>query len=280
MTTKSSTLSVGWIGLGDQGAPMARAVAEAGFALHAWARREASYAALDGVDFARHETPADLARHLDVLAVCLNVDANLEEVLVDRGALAALHEDAIVVNHGTGLPAFAEHLTELAAPHRVHVLDAPVSGGRAGAVAKALTTMVGGPDVAFEIARPVFEAFSTRVEHMGGPGTGQTAKLLNNALLMANQDNLRQMVAVADSLGVDLAPLTHVIRAGTGTSRALESLGGAITTANAEHLMEMQVVDMDIFAGAVAPIGDVATPFTRRAYSGANALPMLAQRIS
>lgn len=271
--------SVGWIGLGDQGAPMARAVAEAGFDLHAWARNEAAYDTLEGIPHIAHETPAHLAREVDVLAVCLNVDANVEEVLVDRGALAALPRGAIVVNHGTGLPAYAEHLTALAVPHGVAVLDAPVSGGRAAAVTKSLTTMVGGPDPAFDAAVTVFESFSTRVAHVGGAGAGQMTKLLNNALLMANQDNLRHLIALADSLRVDVEQLAGVIRAGTGTSRALESLGSAITPDNAEHLKEMQVVDMDIFADAVADVAEVAAPFTARAYAGAEALPLLARRI-
>ena len=275
----SNDMTVGWIGLGDQGAPMARAIAEEGFELHTWARRSSSLEQLDGVAYTAHDTPAALAERVDMLALCLNVDADIEDLMTSRGVLAALRPGSMVVNHGTGLPAFATHLSAIAEPFGVDTLDAPVSGGRAGAVARTLTTMVGGHHATFDRAAPVFEAFSSRVTHIGGIGTGQVTKLLNNALLMANQDNLRLLLSVADSLGVEVQPLADIIRTGTGTSRALESLGSAITSDNAEHLREMQVVDMDIFTDAVSHISDVARPLSARAYDGAAALPTLARRI-
>jgi 3-hydroxyisobutyrate dehydrogenase len=114
---------------------------------------------------------------------------------------------------------------------------------------------------------------------MGGPGTGQTAKLINNALLMANQENLRDMLAIADGMRVEISALVDVLRAGTSSSRALQLLGSAVTSENADHLREMQLVDMDIFADAVHELGNTAADFTNRAVLGAKALPELAARI-
>jgi hypothetical protein len=90
---------------------------------------------------------------------------------------------SVLVNHGTGLPAFALEMTRLAKEYGVEVLDAPVSGGHAGAVAKTLVTLVGGEPAIIDRCRPVFDSFSSKVAVMGGAGTGQTAKLINNALL-------------------------------------------------------------------------------------------------
>ncbi|MBL0885937.1 NAD(P)-dependent oxidoreductase [Myceligenerans indicum] len=272
-------VAVGWIGLGDQGAPMARAIAEAGYELHVWARRPSSLEELRGVPFTVHDTPAALGAACEIVGLCLNVDDNVREVLTDGGLLGALRAGAVLVNHGTGLPAFARELAALAEPHEVAVLDAPVSGGRAGAVAKQLTTIVGGDRAALTRCTPVFESFSAKISHMGGAGAGQMAKLLNNALLMANQESLREIVRVASDLGIEVAPLMDLLRSGTGSSRALESLGHAITPGNAEHLREMQLVDMEIFADAVAELGESVRPFTERAVDGARALPELAAQV-
>ena len=135
---------IGWIGLGDQGAPMARAIADASFELHVWVRRAASLEALAGVPYVVHDTLADLGSSIDALGLCLRVDADIDDVLLAGGLLDALRPGTVVVNHGTGLPELARTLTARAAVRGVAVLDAPVSGGRPGAEARTLTTIVGG----------------------------------------------------------------------------------------------------------------------------------------
>ena len=212
-------LKVGFIGLGDQGAPIARAIAEAGFELHAWARNARSLGALDGVRHVVHESPAELGAVSDIVGLCLNVDDNVREIMTGGGLLAAMRPGSVLVNHGTGLPAFAFEMTRLAKEHGVEVLDAPVSGGHAGAVAKTLVTLVGGEPAVIDRCRPVFASFSSKVAVMGGAGTGQMAKLINNALPMANQENLRDMLAIADGMRVEIPALVDVLRVGTASSR-------------------------------------------------------------
>ncbi|GAA3938630.1 NAD(P)-dependent oxidoreductase [Actinoplanes auranticolor] len=271
---------IGWIGLGDQGAPMARAIAEAGFPLHVWARHKASLDVLDGFTYEACSTVADLGTDSDIVGLCLNDDPDVREVVTNGGLLESLKPGAVLVNFGTGLPAFAAELARLAVPHQVRVLDAPVSGGHAGAVEKRLTVLVGGdPDVVATV-RPVFETFATTVAHLGGHGAGQTGKLLNNTLLMANQQNIAELLDVAGRLGLDLSALVNVIRAGTGSSVALQSLGCTITTDNAEHLSRLQLIDMDIYRKAVALLGDEIDPLTDRAVAGAEALPRLARLVT
>jgi 3-hydroxyisobutyrate dehydrogenase-like beta-hydroxyacid dehydrogenase len=277
--TNPLELKVGFIGFGDQGAPMARAIAEAGFELHVWARRIQSLDALAGVPYIAHDTPAELGAVADIVGLCLNVDDNIRDVMTSGGLLAAMKPGAVLVNHGTGLPSFAVEMTRLAGEHCVEVLDAPVSGGHAGAVAKRLATIVGGEPEVVDKCRPVFESFAAKIAVMGGAGTGQMAKLINNALLMTNQDNLHDMLAIADGMHVDISALVDLLRAGTGSSRALDFLGSAITSDNAPHLRDMQLVDMEIFADAVRDLGKTADAFTTRAVHGAEILPDLADRI-
>lgn len=271
---------IGWIGLGDQGAPMARAIAEGGYPLHVWARRKTSLDVLNGVPYQAYDTIADLGADSDIVGLCLNDDPDVREIVTTGGLLESLAPGAVLVNFGTGLPAFAAELDRLAMPHKVKALDAPVSGGHAGAVEKRLTVLVGGDADVVATVRPVFETFATTVAHLGGPGAGQTGKLLNNTLLMANQQNIAELLDVAERLGLDLPALVNVIRAGTGSSVALQSLGRTITTDNAEHLSRLQLVDMDIYRKAVASLGDEVGPLTDRAVTGAQALPRLARLVT
>ncbi|MET0496096.1 MAG: NAD(P)-dependent oxidoreductase [Actinoplanes sp.] len=271
---------VGWIGLGDQGAPMARAIAEAGYPLHAWARHTTSLGVLDGVPYQPYSTVAELGSDSDIVGLCLNDDPDVHEIVTTGGLLESLEPGAVLVNFGTGLPAFAAELSRLAAPYRVKVLDAPVSGGHAGAIEKRLTVIVGGDPEVMATERPVFETFATTVARLGGHGAGQIGKLLNNTLLMANQQNIAELLEVGDRLGLDLPALVDVIRAGTGSSVALESLGRAITTDNAEHLSRLQLLDMDIYRRAVASLGEEVGALTDRAVTGAEALPRLARLVT
>ncbi|WP_212808383.1 alpha/beta fold hydrolase [Micromonospora endophytica] len=155
--------NVGFIGLGDQGAPMARAVADGGYELHLWARRPASLTILEGTPYNAHDSVASLASAVDVLLLCLrDDDDDIADLLDQRKLLDGLRPGTVVVNHGTGDP---------------------------GARARTLTTFVGGEAAAYERCRPIFETFSRTVVRMGPVGTGQLTKLLNNAMTMSNLKN-------------------------------------------------------------------------------------------
>ena len=145
---------IGFIGLGDQGLPMAVAVAEAGYPLHVWARRASSLDHLGQISHVRHATIATLASACEVVTLCVGTDDDVFEI-VESGLLAGLRGGSIIVNHGTGTPRNALRLSELCASVGVTVLDAPVSGGRAGAEAKTLTTMIGGPLASVEHCEPL-----------------------------------------------------------------------------------------------------------------------------
>lgn len=185
MTTHSNRRSVvGFIGLGDQGLPMAEAIAGAGFPVHAWARRPEVWDDPRLSALTRQDSPGALAAAADILAVCVNTDATVLDLAASL--LPAMRPGTVFVNHGTGTPANAVALAELAARRDIAVVDAPVSGGRQGAEACTLTTFAGGEESAIEMVRPVLHSFSSRVVHLGPVGTGQQAKLFNNALMLMN----------------------------------------------------------------------------------------------
>lgn len=262
---------IGFIGLGDEGGPMAVAIAEAGYPLHTWARSTASLDVLAGVPYTAHGSPAELGAACDIVGLCVSEDADVRQIL-DDGLLAGLRPRSVVVNHGTGVPSAAVRVAEQCAGVGVDALDAPVSGARAGALARTLTTMVGGPEAVALRCRPVFETFSAHVVHMGGPGSGQLAKLFNNALMMMNQANIEEVVGLAGRLGVGVPALVDLLKVGSATSFALEALGTAITPDNVHHLQELELLDMELFAAAMDELGAGAGAVTQRAVTGARGL--------
>jgi 3-hydroxyisobutyrate dehydrogenase-like beta-hydroxyacid dehydrogenase len=279
MMSPHSLPQIGFVGLGDQGGPIAYAIADAGYNLHVWARRPQSLDALQGASYVVHDSLVELAATVDIVGLCLSQDQDNRRVLLDGGLLAGLRPGSIVVNHGTGLPAEAKAIAAIAAGHGVHFVDAPVSGGHDGAVAKQLTTIVGADLGVFERCRPVFEAFSKLVVHLGAAGTGQIGKLVNNTMLMANQKNISDLLGNAQSLGVDLPGLVSVLRSGTASSTAMQVLGSAVRPDNAEHLRRLQLIDMDLFTAAVKGMPNVQT-IVERAVQGADALPSLAALVT
>lgn len=240
-------MRVGFIGLGDQGAPMAQALAEGGWPVVVWARRPATVDALrDQFAFDVAADVQDLGRSCDVVAVCVDRDDDVEELLVTKGLLAAMSPGSAFVNHGTGTPAAAVRFHALGAEAGVDVLDAPVSGGSEKARARTLTVMVGGDEVAFKRCAPLFEAFGSLVSHLGGPGSGQVAKLVNNTLLAMNLDSTAKVLSAAAALGLDVTQLSRVMLASSGASMALQQL--AVTPPDLlRHFQPMLHKDVSAF---------------------------------
>lgn len=262
---------VGFIGLGDQGGPMAVAVAEGGFALHVWARRPASFGVLAGVPHIAHQGPAELAAACDIFCLCLNDDTDVWDVLHHPGVLQALKVNSIVVNHGTGDPDENRRIASTLAAAGFAYLDAPVSGGRPAAVARTLTTIVGGDELAFRRCLTVFETFSGKCAYMGRSGNGQMTKLLNNALTMTNLKNVVDVLRLAHHLEFDIASFYDVIHASSGSSRILESLG-QMTEPGAEHLQVLMKNDIEHFAEGVRSSGQDPTELRNRGFAGASGL--------
>ncbi|WP_327365825.1 NAD(P)-dependent oxidoreductase [Streptomyces sp. NBC_01217] len=275
MSEQNVKPAVGFIGFGDQGAPMAQAIAHGGYPLHVWARRPESLKVLDGYPCAAHATIAELAAASDVVGLCLREDSDNVEVAVRGGLLQNMRRGSVLVNHGTGLPQAARELAQLAAPYGIEVVDAPVSGGHAVAVARQLTTIAGGNQQVVERVTPIFATFSKSVIHMGPTGAGQHGKLFNNALMMMNHQNVVEVVRLAQALDLPIQSLLEVLRSGSAASFALQAIGPSITSQNVRHLQSLELIDMGLFSSAVEELGDQATTVIDRATAGAQELDEL-----
>ena len=270
---------VGFIGFGDQGLPMAVAIAQAGYELHAWARRPSSLDVLGQTPHTRHADLGELAAACDLVAICVSTDDDVVSLL-SSGLLAGLRRGAIAVNHGTGTPGNARRIADMCKSRGFEALDAPVSGGRPAAEQRTLTTLVGGREDVFERSRPVFESFSAHVIRCGDAGAGQTVKIFNNTLLMMNQASIYEIVELAVKLDIDPVRLVDALKLGSGSSRGMELLNTMITPETVDHLTEMVEIDMEVFETAMKDAGLDADSVTARGKTGARNLHALVQRLN
>ncbi|WP_432825654.1 NAD(P)-dependent oxidoreductase [Dactylosporangium sp. CA-092794] len=262
---------VGFIGLGDQGLPMAIAIADAGFPLHVWARRPESLRALGDVSYVAHDDVPALAAACDIVGLCVSTDEDVRTLVTD-GLAGHLRAGAVVVNHGTGTPKAAQDMAAFCAQRGVGFLDAPVSGTRTGAEARTLTTMVGGATAVVQRCEPVFRSFSAHVLHIGPTGTGQLAKLINNTVMMMNRANVAEILDLLAAAGVDPAPVFEAVKLSSGSSRMLQLLpnrGFEDLDARVTHMTQVELLDMELFDTAMADLGLDTAPVTARAVTGA-----------
>lgn len=244
---------VGFVGLGSQGGPMAQRIVDEGFPTTVWARRpeQARPFADHGATVAA--SLVELGAASDVLCVCVVADRDVEAVLNGPdGALAEVAPGTVVVVHSTVHP---DTCRRLQADHPdVHVVDAPVSGGGHKAAARELLVMVGGDPGAVERCRPVLATFANPLVHLGPVGAGQEAKLLNNALFVAQLGLTADAYTVAVGRGLDPDALATVLGAGSARSYTAE------LTARDHRLEGMAQVAGELLAKDVGILTELLAP--------------------
>lgn len=224
-----TTPQTGWIGLGSQGGPMARVLAEAGIPTRLWARRPEALDAYRDTPATYASSAAELLAEVDVLFVCVRDDQGVRELLLgsaQRPPVASMRAGSTVVIHSTIHPDLAVEVEREAAKHGVTVVDAPVSGGGQAAESRSLLVMTAGPDDAVARVKPLLETYGDPIPHLGPVGAGQRAKLINNLLLTANMAVAESAFALGKALGVDPESLHVVLANGTGRSYGLALVRG------------------------------------------------------
>lgn len=219
--------AVAFLGLGAIGDPMARQIAqEDQFTLAVWNRTAKKAADFAANHRARHAaTPADAAKDARVVVTCLPTSADVEALLDGpTGLEAGFAEGAILVDCTSGDPATSQRIAARLAKRGIGFLDAPVSGGVAGAEIGTLTVMVGGDAAVLERARPVMEAFGEKIVHCGPIGAGHALKAVNQAMLAVHIWSLGEGLAALARAGVDPAIALDVINASSGRSNSSQNL--------------------------------------------------------
>jgi 3-hydroxyisobutyrate dehydrogenase len=255
----------GFIGLGSQGAPMARRMVEAGYPLVLWARRPASLEPFADTAATIAESPAELAAQVEHVGVCVVDDAGVRQVC--DALFPAMARGGRIAIHSTIHPDTCAALEAKALERGLSLIDAPVSGGQPAAQAGTLTVMVGGEDAAVAAARPIFETFGQLIVHLGGVGAGQKAKLVNNALMAANLALAHHALSAGAALGVDRAALIELLKASSGRSYGLEVYARLPSPQAFKHGGELLAKDVRLLGEVLgddpgaAGLRDVARPF-------------------
>lgn len=219
-------MRVGFIGLGDQGGPMARGIADAGLPLTLWARRPESLVPYADTKAEVATSPRNLGERCDLVCVCVVDGAGVRQVMLgEDGVLAGMRPGGIVAVHSTISPQDCDELSVAAAAAGVEFVDAPVSGGGQAAAIGKLLVIVGATESAYRACLPVFETFGSPVLYVGAVGAAQRVKLINNAMMAAHTAVAAHALEVADAFGVPRAAVAEAIHHGSGQSRALDLLG-------------------------------------------------------
>jgi len=217
---------IGFIGLGIMGRAMARNLLRAGYQLTVWNRTAAKMDPLVEAGAESAASPVALARHCDVLVVCVSDTPDVEAVLFGAdGAAGGLRPESLVIDCSTISPSRTRELGAKLREREVLMLDAPVSGGSEGASAGTLSIMVGGTETAFRRALPVLRAMGKTITHVGELGAGQTVKLVNQILVVGTMISMAEALVFAQAGGVDLGKALAAVSGGAASSWSLTHRG-------------------------------------------------------
>ena len=219
------TASVAFLGLGVMGFPMAGHLAAKGHDVTVYNRTGAKAESWLGQNRGRAAaTPAEAAQGADFVFTCVGNDDDLRQVLLGPdGALAGIGEGAVLVDHTTTSAIVAREVDAAARQAGIGFLDAPVSGGQAGAENGVLTIMVGGDDDAFARAEPVMGAYGRTIVHMGAAGNGQLTKMVNQICIAGIVQGLSEGLNFAVRAGLDAERAVEVISGGAAQSWQMEN---------------------------------------------------------
>ncbi len=220
-----TALKVGFIGLGTMGAPIALNLRKAGHALFVASRSKIPAVFADeGATLCTNA--AEVAKRVDIIITMVPDTPHVEDVLFgDCGVVKGLSPGKLVIDMSSISPiatqAFAKKINTLGCDY----LDAPVSGGEVGAKAASLTIMVGGPQQAFDRAKPLFDALGKNITLVGGNGDGQTTKVANQIIVALNIEAVAEALLFASKAGADPARVRQALMGGFAASRILEVHG-------------------------------------------------------
>lgn len=218
--------TVGFIGLGIMGRPMAHNVLKAGFPLIVYDLQPGPVGELAAAGARVAASAAALAQQVDVVLLCLPDSPDVRAALTGpKGVLAGARTGQVVVDMSTISPAVARELAATAAAQGITLLDAPVSGGQIGAAQGTLSIMVGGDEDAFAQVRPVLAAMGKTILHIGDSGAGQVTKACNQIVIAVTIEAVAEAMVLAATAGVDPAQMRLALLGGYAYSRVLEGHG-------------------------------------------------------
>lgn len=246
--TDSRPVAVAFVGLGVMGAPMARHLAQSGHSVTVYnrsAERAEQWVAANGGRLAA--TPRAAAEGCAIVLLCVGNDDDVRAVaLGPSGALAGMAAGSVLVDHTTASATLARELSEAAAAQGVGFLDAPVSGGQAGAENGALTVMCGGEPAAFALAKPLIDCYARAATLMGPAGSGQLTKMVNQICIAGVLAGLSEGLDFGRRAGLDIDLVLDVIGKGAAQSWQMDNRGRTMTRGEFEFGFAVEWMRKDL----------------------------------
>ena len=218
--------TIGFIGLGIMGKPMAHNLLKAGFPVIVHNRHQEVTDELVEAGASAGVRPREIAASCDVLITMLPDAPQVEEVLLgSEGVIEGAHAGLIVINMSTISPIVTRTLADRLAERGIAMLDAPVSGGDKGAIAGTLSIMVGGEEETFQRCMPIFQALGKTIVHVGNNGAGQVVKACNQIVVALVIEAVSEALVLGSKAGVDPAKILQVLNGGLAANRVIELRG-------------------------------------------------------
>jgi 3-hydroxyisobutyrate dehydrogenase len=227
MTTELPTIA--FIGLGIMGGPMAGHLLAAGHTVHLHSRTKSKATGQIDAGGIWHDDPAEAAAMADIVITMVGLPSDVEQLYLGEGGLLnRMRANGVLIDMTTSTPSLAVRIAAEAAARGLHALDAPVSGGPAGAQHAKLSIMVGGDAAIFSTVLPVLQVMGTNIVLQGGPGAGQHTKMSNQIVIAGNMLGVAEGLAYAAAAGLDPAKVLQSIGTGAAASFLLGALGPLI----------------------------------------------------
>lgn len=215
--------TIGYIGLGLMGKPMALNILKAGYSVVVHNRSREAINELVSQGAVEAFSPKEVAQKADIIFTNLPDSPDVEKVaLGEDGIIQGVKPGAIVIDNSTIKPSSARLIAEKLAEKEVLSLDAPVSGGDIGAINGTLTIMVGGPEAAFNKALPIFQVIGKSITHVGASGTGQITKCANQIMVAAQMVAMGELLILAKKSGADPEKVAQAIKGGAAQCWTLD----------------------------------------------------------
>jgi 2-hydroxymethylglutarate dehydrogenase len=240
-------ISVGFIGVGNMGNPMASNVLKAGFPMTVYDRNPQAMENLLQAGAQRATSASEVAEGSELVLTSLPASPDVEAVYLEPGGLVERAKPgAILIDLSSVFPSTPRKIEPRARARGVHFLEAPVSGGVTGARAATLAIMVGGDPEALTRAQPVLRAIGPNIFHVGPVGAGNTVKAINNMMACVNALAMMEGVALGVKAGLDPMTIYEVVKASSGGSKALERIPNALIPRQFEAGFKVQLMNKDL----------------------------------
>jgi 2-hydroxymethylglutarate dehydrogenase len=239
--------SVGFIGVGNMGNPMAGNVLKSGVAMTVFDKHAPAMKNLIDAGAKEGASAQDVVDRCEIVMSCLPASPDVEALYLDAGGLVERAKPGtVLIDLSSVLPSTPRKIEPRAKARGVHFLEAPVSGGVSGARAATLAIMVGGDADVLERVRPVLRAIGPNIFHVGPVGAGNTVKAINNMMACVNSIAMMEGVALGVKAGLNPMTIYEVVKASSGGSKAIERIPSAIIPRNFEPGFKVRLMNKDL----------------------------------